>query len=141
MQPPNEGLFIYSIYSPKVVLLTPPKPLLEANVNYIKVRIKVIDLFGLQLTKTRALCILGLLPDNNTLTSRQRLWIRLATTTGCRIILGHWKSSTLCCFREWTEQMTRMATYERVTYRVMGREDIFNQVWGSFLMAIEGLSV
>ena len=37
--------------------------------------------------------------------------------------------------------MTRMATYERVTYRVMGREDIFNQVLGTFLMSIEGLSV
>lgn len=79
------------------------------------------------------LCILGLLPDNNTLTGRQKLWIRLATITGCRIILRHWKSSTLCCFKEWTEQMTESLTE--------GREDIFNQVWGSFLMSIEGLSV
>ena len=30
------------------------------------------DLFGLQLTKIPALCILGLLPDNNALTGRQR---------------------------------------------------------------------
>ena len=99
------------------------------------------DLLGLQLTKTPALCILGLVPDNNTLTGRQKIWIRLATITGRRITLRHWKSSTRCCFKEWTEQMTRMASYERVTYRVMGREDIFNQVWGPFLMSIEGLSV
>ena len=99
------------------------------------------DLFELQLTKIPALCILGLLPENNTLTGRQRLWIRLAATTGCRIILKHWKSSTPSCFKEWTEQMTRMATYEWVTYRVMGREDIFDQVWGSILMSVEGSSV
>lgn len=99
------------------------------------------DLFRMQLSKTPALCILGLLPDNNTLTVRQRLWVRLATTTGCRIILRHWKSTNPCCFKEWIELMTRMATFERVTYRVMGREDIFNKVWGSFLMSIERMSI
>lgn len=100
-------------------------------------------LFQLNFSKSQALCILGLVPDciNLNLNVRQGQWVRLAAVTGCRIILRHWKSSDFCCFKEWSEQMTKMALYEQITYRVKGREDIFNQVWGPFLQYIEDMSV
>lgn len=72
------------------------------------------DLFHLNLSKSPALCVLGLLPDSMNLSGRQRLWVHLAVMTGCRIILHH------------------LTLVEQVMYRVKGR-DIFNQVWGPFL--------
>uniref|UniRef100_A0A3P9DFP2 Reverse transcriptase domain-containing protein n=1 Tax=Maylandia zebra TaxID=106582 RepID=A0A3P9DFP2_9CICH len=92
----------------------------------------VNDIFKLNLSKSPAICVLGLLPDGNILSKKQRLWMRLAFITGCRVILRHWKSSSPCSFKEWTEQMSRMASYERVMYRMKGREDIFEQVWEIF---------
>lgn len=47
------------------------------------------DLFHLNLSKSPALCVLGLLPDSMNLSGRQRLWVHLAVMTGCRIILHH----------------------------------------------------
>ncbi|CAI5697422.1 unnamed protein product [Oreochromis niloticus] len=100
----------------------------------------VNDIFKLNLSKSPAVCVLGLLPDNSILSKKQRLWMRLAFITGCRIILRHWKSSSPCSLREWTEQMSKMASYERVMYRIKGREDIFEQVWGPFLLYIDNVS-
>uniref|UniRef100_A0A3P9CYM2 Reverse transcriptase domain-containing protein n=1 Tax=Maylandia zebra TaxID=106582 RepID=A0A3P9CYM2_9CICH len=100
----------------------------------------VNDIFKLNLSKSPAICVLGLLPDDNILSKKQRLWMRLAFITGCRVILRHWKSSSPCSFKEWTEQMSRMASYERVMYRMKGREDIFEQVWGPFLRYIDNVS-
>ena len=80
-----------------------------------------------------ALCLLGLLPDNIQISKHQKLWCRLAMRTGCRITLRHWKSPTQSTFKEWVQVLSSMASYERVTYRVAGREDLFNEVWGPFL--------
>lgn len=60
--------------------------------------------FQFDLSKSPALCVLSLLPDSMNLSGRQKLWVRLATITRCRIIMGHWTSSNSCCFKEWTEK-------------------------------------
>lgn len=96
---------------------------------------KMLDM---SLVKTPALCLLGLLPLDIRMSRRMKLWIQLAVTTGCRVNLRHWKSSTCSSYNEWLEAMCKMATYERVTHRVMGREDVFEEVWGRFLGEIEG---
>lgn len=46
-----------------------------------------------------------------------------------------------CCSKELIELMTNMATFECVTYTVIGREDVFRRVWGSFLSVKEEISV
>lgn len=48
-------------------------------------------------------------------------------------MLRHWKSPTSSPFKEWVEVLSTMSSYERVTYRVAGREDVFDEVWGPFL--------
>lgn len=88
---------------------------------------------GTHFIKNPALCLLGLLPDNIQMSKHQKLWCRLAMTTGCRITLRHWKSPTQSTFKEWIQVLSSMASYERVTYRVAGREALFNEVWGPFL--------
>lgn len=90
----------------------------------------------LSLSKTPSLCILGLLPENVKMSNRMKLWVQFALMTGCRINLRHWKSSASSTYNEWMETMYRMATYERITYRMMGREDMFHKIWGSFLAGI-----
>ena len=90
-------------------------------------------MLGIQLIKNPSLCLLGLIPDNIQISKRQKSWCRLAMITGCRITLRHWKSPTSSTFKEWIDVLSSMAGYERVTYRVAGREDIFNEVWGPFL--------
>lgn len=90
-------------------------------------------MFGILLIKNPTLCLLGLLPDNVQMSKRLKSWCRLAMITGCRITLRHWKSPTFSTFKEWIEVLSSMASYERVTYRVAGKEDLFNEVWGPFL--------
>ncbi len=90
-------------------------------------------MFGIQLIKHPTLCLLGLIPDNVGMTKREKSWCQLAMITGCRITLRHWKSPTLSTFKEWIEVLSSMASYEQVTYRITGREDLFNKVWGPFI--------
>lgn len=58
-----------------------------------------------------------------------------------RQVLLNWTSSHFYCLKEWIEGMTKMGLYERETFSNRGREDIFNQVWGSVLNYIEDMSV
>ncbi|XP_039473704.1 uncharacterized protein LOC120442039 [Oreochromis aureus] len=67
----------------------------------------VNDIFKLNLSKSPAVCVLGLLPDNSILSKKQRLWMRLAFITGCRIILRHWKSSSPCSLRNGLNKCLR----------------------------------
>ena len=97
------------------------------------------SLLQCDLTMSPDLCIFGLLPDNINISKRYKLWIRLVTVSGCRIILRHWKSPTPCSFKEWTELLTRIALYERVTFNVRGKAELFDQIWGPFLRHIENM--
>lgn len=109
----------------------------EKNVHMYDGIINLLKgLFQLDFSKSPALCVLSLLADSINLSGRQKLWVRLAAITGCRIILRHSKSSNSCCIKG-----NGLNQNEQVTYRVKGREDIFNQVWGPFLHYIEDTSV
>ncbi len=43
----------------------------------------------------------------------------------------------MSAFKEWIELMRKMASYEQVTYRLRGREDLFNGAWGLSLSQLE----
>lgn len=96
------------------------------------------EILNEKLNNSPAACLLGLLPKEIKLSKYQGMWYRMAMISGCRIALRHWKSPTDITFKEWMELMFRTASYDRVTYRVAGREDIFAEVWGHFLHLTEG---
>lgn len=83
-----------------------------------------------------ALCILGLIPEGVELSSQQILWCRLALTTGCRIVLRHWKSKNEVPFNEWVGEMTKVASYEVLIARQNNREEEYRKIWDPYMMSL-----
>lgn len=57
---------------------------------------------------------------------------------------NHTETLEICqpaLFRERTERMTKMPTFERVAYRMKGRRDIFDQDWSCFLELMESVGL
>lgn len=104
------------------IKLTPGlNKILDCNTSLCKTECMWDDIFvflnemlKVLLIKTPGLCLCGLLPEHIRMTNRMWLWLQLGTTTE-----GN---------KEWMETMCKMATY-----RVAGRGDLFNEVWGLFL--------
>lgn len=95
-------------------------------------------MFGTHLTKNPSIN-LGLLPKNIQMSKHQKLWCRLAMITGFSITLQHCKSTLSSTFKEWVQVLSSMASYERVTYQVAVREDLFNKVWDPFLAQLSDM--
>lgn len=88
------------------------------------------NVFRIDLSQSPALCILGIIAEGVELSFQQTLWCRLALTTGCRIVLRHWKSKNVLPFNEWLGEMSKIEkaylwkygihtwiSYERVDWR------------------------
>ena len=90
-------------------------------------------LYCISLTKSPALCMLGIIPSTFKMCELKKLWCRLAMLTGCRIIARQWKTTSPSSFKNWIELMTNIANYERVISRLSGHQDSFLRTWSPFL--------
>uniref|UniRef100_A0A668AAB0 Reverse transcriptase zinc-binding domain-containing protein n=1 Tax=Myripristis murdjan TaxID=586833 RepID=A0A668AAB0_9TELE len=89
-----------------------------------------------KLRENPALCILGILQRKIGLSQQLRLWVKLALATGNRVILRHWKSTEKISFKEWRDELTKIASFEQLIYKINNRLDIFMKVWSPFLEMI-----
>ena len=83
------------------------------------------DLFNVILTKSPALCLLGIILSEHQMYGKKKSWCRLAILTGSGIILRNWKSVTPSSFGDCIELMTDMPSCERVTFRLAGQQHSF----------------
>lgn len=90
------------------------------------------------LSQSPALCILGIITEGVELLSQQTQWCRVALITGCRIVLRHWKSKSVIPFNEWMGEMTKIASYEQLIFRLNNREEVFMKIWGPYMNFILG---
>lgn len=87
----------------------------------------------ISLTKSPALCMLGISPIKLHIHGLNKLCCRLSMLTGCTIIVTQWQAVTPSSFERWIELMTNIAGHERVISRLSGRRDLFWTTWGPFL--------
>lgn len=92
--------------------------------------------FGIDLSRSPALCILGIVTEGVELSLQQTLWCRLALTTGCRIVLRHWKTKNILQFNEWLEEMNKIASYEQLIFRLNNKEEVFMKIWGPYMRLV-----
>lgn len=79
------------------------------------------------------LCLLGVLLKGNGLHANQISWCRAALLTRCRIVLRHWKTKGEISLKEWLGEMAKMSSYERLSYKLMDRQDIYIKIWGPYV--------
>ena len=91
---------------------------------------------GTKMIQNPALCILGIIPEGIGLTGHQVVWCRLALITGCRIVLRHWKAKNAIPFNEWCGEMTKIANYEQLIFKLNNKLEIFWKIWGPYLNLI-----
>ena len=77
-----------------------------------------------------ALCILGILTEGEDLSALQTLWCRLALSTGCRIVLRLRKTKSIILFSKWLTEMTKIANYEQLIFRVNNKQDVLSGLVG-----------
>ena len=78
------------------------------------------------------LCLLGALPKGSGLNVHQIAWCRTALITGCRIVLRHWKTKGDISVKEWFDEMAKIASYEKLCYRMMDKEELYMKIWGPY---------
>lgn len=96
------------------------------------------DVLGAELLQSPALCILGIITEGVGLSAQQTLWCRLALITGCRVVLRHWKTKGTIPFNEWMVEMTKIASYEQMIYKLNHRQEVFQKIWGPYINVISG---
>lgn len=89
-----------------------------------------------ELLQSPALCILGIITEGVDLSAQQTIWCRLALTTGCRIVLRHWKTKNIIPFNEWLGEMTKIANYEQLIFKLNNRQEVFLKIWGPYMNTI-----
>ncbi len=82
--------------------------------------------------RSPALCILGIITEGVGLSAQQTLLRRLSLTTGCRIVLMHWKTKNIILFNEWLGEMTNIASYEQLIFKLNNRQEVFLNIWGPY---------
>ena len=90
---------------------------------------------NLQLTPT--LCILNKLNPAKGISSEKVSWIKIALTTAKRLILKYWKSNEPPTFMEWFITLSETASFERLIYKINGKNIFFNKIWEVFLKKID----
>lgn len=63
-------------------------------------------------------CLLGMPPKGSGKNIYQIAWCRTALTTGCKIVLPHWKTKGEILVKEWFDEMAKISSYERLCYRL-----------------------
>ena len=94
------------------------------------------NVFRSEFIQSPALCILGILTEGVDLSAQQTLWCRLALSTGCRIVLRHCKTKNIIPFSEWLTEMTKIANYEQLLFKVNNKQDVFLEIWGSYMNTV-----
>ncbi len=121
----ERGTLIHMLYECDVV-----HSLWVVVIQYINNALKV------ELRENPALCILGILQRKTGLSQQLCLWVKLALATGNRVILRHWKSKEKISFKEWRDELTKIASFEQLIYKINNKLDIFVKVWSPFLEMI-----
>lgn len=80
-----------------------------------------------------ALCAQGIFPTNIKLASKTCPWVKLALKSGCRKLLRHWNSKENVSFKEWSDEMARVASYEQLNHKINSSLHIFRKIWGTYL--------
>uniref|UniRef100_A0A3P8RLF1 Reverse transcriptase domain-containing protein n=1 Tax=Amphiprion percula TaxID=161767 RepID=A0A3P8RLF1_AMPPE len=97
----------------------------------------VNKVLGTKFVQNPALCTLGIGVREEGLTVQQTLWCRLALSTGCRIVLRHWKTDNIVSFSEWMGEMTKIANFEQSIFKINNKLNIFQKIWGPFMVESE----
>lgn len=116
------GTLLHMLYSCPMI-----DPLWSEIVSFIN------NLLTTALVRHPLLCLLGVVPQGNGLNSHQSSWCRIALITGCRIILRHWKTQVVVSMVEWFNEMSKIASYEKLCYRMINKEDVYVKIWGPYL--------
>ena len=83
-----------------------------------------------------ALCILGILPRKSGLSTQRCIWVKLALATANRVVLRHWKSKEKISLKEWRDELTKIASFEQLIYKINNNLDLFLKVWAPYLEMI-----
>lgn len=120
----SRGTFVHMLYScPRIELL------------WSKIIYFINTVMSSTLVQHPLLCLLGVLPKGSGLTVDQIVWCRTALNTGCRIVLRHWKSKEVILVKEWFDEMAKIASYERLCYRLQDKEELYMKIWGPYIAA------
>lgn len=63
-------------------------------------------------------------------------WILTSIMIGKQILLRGWKAEGVPSFQEWTAELARVAAFEKMSYRKMGKMDLYGKKWGMYVSFI-----
>lgn len=57
---------------------------------------------------------------------------------GRQILVRGWKTEGVPSLQEWAVEMARVAAFEKMSYRQLGRLDLYEAKWGKYLTSLRG---
>lgn len=79
------------------------------------------------------LCILGIYPDNFTVSPDQSILVNSGLLQARRMIALSWKKMDIPSIHVWVREKASYVVLERLTYISRGKEEEFEKVWRPLL--------
>lgn len=79
------------------------------------------------------LCILGLYPEDISLSRHEIKMVDLCLIHAKRLIAMHWKSMSCPSINMWLRELSNSLALERITYCIKNKLKMFYKIWGLFI--------
>lgn len=57
---------------------------------------------------------------------------------GRQILIRGWKKEGVLSLQEWAVEMARVAAFEKMSYKQLGRLDLYEAKWGKYITFLKG---
>lgn len=85
--------------------------------------------------------ILGLYPEHHKYAKSERIMIDMCLLHAKRSIAMFWKKTNRPSITYWIRQMLTIFPLERVTYIRRRKQDMFEKVWGPFIVFVKSIDL
>lgn len=94
-------------------------------------------ILDLQVLLCPKLFILGGWINNDIINAGTKSWIQTSLLIGRQIILRSWKSEDAPSFQEWVAELSRVAAYEKMSYKQRDNLKLYFKKWSKYLIYLE----
>lgn len=94
-------------------------------------------ILDLQVLLCPKLFILGGWINNDLINAGTKSWIQTSLLIGRQIILRSWKSEDAPSFQEWVAELSRVAAYEKMSYKQRDNLKLYFKKWSKYLIYLE----
>ncbi len=99
---------------------------------------KLCEITEMHMPFSPRLFVLG---DHSVLAGQDKhitMYVQTSLMIGRQILIRGWKTEGVPSFQEWVVEMARVTAFEKMSYKQLGRLDLYEAKWGNYLKFLRG---